>query len=271
MKMLKYRLNNKAILISFLILVFSISLSGCSYFQKRYEKTETKEFRLSSAGKTKIIVENSDGNIVIKKNSSDSNIVVNVEIISYVTKKELNEPLKSYEINVDSISSEIRFSGKTTIRDRQIINFGNWGRNSINYTVYLPAGLEAEVSSVNGKLEVSNVTNNITGSTVNGKINVEKSSGILKLETTNGKISAELDSTKGMKLDAVNGSVNLKLSPSFSGIFEADIVNGSIKYDNFDFKDVNKDKKNFKAKLGNSNSEIKISTVNGSIKILKSN
>jgi len=68
MKMLKYRLNNKAILISFLILVFSISFTGCSYFQKRYEKTETREFRLSSAGKTKIIVENNDGNIVIKKN-----------------------------------------------------------------------------------------------------------------------------------------------------------------------------------------------------------
>lgn len=263
-------LKGKKLLPLILIIVFFISsLQGCSFFQKRYEKTETREFKISSAGKTKIILENKNGNIIVRKNSSDSMILLNAEIKVNVTKKELNEPLKNFEISIDTSSNEIRISNKTTYREEEFLNFGNWHNNGINYTLYLPNGLDADISSTNGKLEASDISNNITGSTVNGKISFVNTSGLLKLETTNGKISAELDSTRGMTLDVVNGSINLKLSPSFSGIFHVDWVNGSFKYDDFNFQDVNKDKKFFKGKIGNSGSEIKISTVNGSIKLYK--
>ena len=267
MKSSNNKLNGKSISLSILAIAFLMSFAGCSIFQKRYEKSETREFRLSSADKTKIVIDNKNGNITIKKNSDANTILLSADIKMNVTKKELNEPLKNYEINIDTLSNEVRISGKTTIREKQFFNFGNWDNNSINYTLYLPEGLDAEVSTVNGKIEASDVTNNITGSTTNGKINIENTTGILKLETTNGKITAELDSTKGMTLEAVNGSISLTVSSTFSGKFEADWVNGSFKYDDIGFKDVNKEKRSFKARLGDRDSDIKISTVNGSIKI----
>lgn len=265
MKSSKHKLNGKTVLI--LAFIFLISLSGCSIFQKRYEKSETREFRISSAGKTRIVIENVNGNITIKKNSDINSIILNADIKMNVTKKELNDPLKNYEINIDTLSNEVRISSKTTVREKRFFNFGNWDNNSINYTLYLPSELDADVSTVTGKIEASDVTNNVTGSTVNGKINVENTTGILKLETTNGKITAELDSTKGMTLEAVNGSISLTVSSTFSGKFEADWVNGSFKYDDIGFKDVNKEKRSFKARLGDRDSDIKVSTVNGSIKI----
>jgi hypothetical protein len=269
MKNIKLMSKRKSLLLIILISLFSLSISGCSLFQKRYEKTDKKEFQLSASGKTKLVIDNKNGDISIKRNSSDSSVLVIAEITSYLTKKELSENVNSLDLLIDSSSSEIRISTKTSISERNFFNFGNRKNNSINYTVYLPPKIEAELSMVNGRFEASNVSNDLKGGTVNGNISLDKTSGLLKLETVNGKITAVLDSTKGLNFETVNGSVSLKLSTIFSGKFDLDWVNGSVKYDDFNFQNVYKEKRSFKANLGNSDSEIKVSTVNGSIKIQK--
>jgi len=269
MKNIDYYSKEKLLIFIILTAIFSLSLSGCSLLQKRYEKTEKKEFQISVLGKTKLIIENKNGDISVKRNSSDSTVIIIAEITSYLTKKELSDNIKRYDLQIDTLTNEIRISTKSSINDINFFNFGSRKSNSVDYIVYLPPKIEAEMSSVNGKFEAFNVTNNLTGGTVNGSIQLEKTSGLLKLETTNGKITAVIDSTKGLNIETVNGSVNLKLSPAISGKFDLDWVNGSLKYDDFNFQDVYKEKRSFKGKLGNSDTEIKISTVNGSIKIQK--
>ncbi len=269
MKNIKIGSKGKSLLLIIFISLLSLSISGCSIFQKRYEKTDKKEYQISASGKTKLVIDNKNGDISIKRNSSDSTVLVIAEITSYLTKKELSENIKNIDLLTDTSSNEIRISTKSSVSERVFFNFGNRKNNSVNYTIYLPPNIESEMTSVNGRFEAFNVSNNLTGGTVNGNINLDKTSGLLKLETVNGKITAVLDSTKGLNFETVNGSVNLKLSPGFSGKFDLDWVNGSVKYDDFNFQNVYKEKRSFKAKLGNSDSEIKVSTVNGSIKLQK--
>ncbi len=269
MKNIKIGSKGKSLILIIFVTLLSLSISGCSLFQKRYEKTEKKEFQISASGKTKLVIDNKNGDISIKRSSSDSTILVIAETTSYLTKKELNENINRFEFLLDTISSEIRISTKSSVFERDFVDFGHRKSNTVDYTVYLPPKIEANISNVNGKFTASNVSNDLTGETVNGNINIEKTSGLLKLETTNGKITAVIDSTKGFNIETVNGSINLKLSPAVSGKFDLDWVNGSLKYDDFNFQNVYKEKRSFKAKLGNSDSEIKVSTVNGSIKIQK--
>ncbi|MCX6163515.1 MAG: DUF4097 family beta strand repeat-containing protein [Ignavibacteriae bacterium] len=86
---------------------------------------------------------------------------------------------------------------------------------------------------------------------------------------TNGKVKGDLDSTKGLDIKTTNGNVNLNLSSTFSGRFRMETVNGKITKKDFDFKDVNDDKKIFKGTLGNGEAEVKIETTNGKITLTK--
>ena len=256
----------KLILGTLIFIFLTYIFSGCGILQRRYEKTETKEYKITTTGKNKVIVNNKNGNINVTKNTKDSLIYINAEITSYLTKKELDESKKINDLNIDTISSEIRISGIQNVQEKRFFNFFKKSEN-INYTIYLPSGIDFEVENVNGKFEASNVLNSLSGDIVNGSVKLENTNGKLKFDVTNGKIKAELDSTEGINFDIVNGNVEMNLSPSFSGKFKADWVNGSINYENFSFQNIVKEKKSFTGQLGISGKEVIISIVNGNIKL----
>ena len=72
-------------------LIGAVMLSGCSLFQKRYEKVEKKEFTVNTAGKKKIVLNNTNGDIKITKSSVDSVLIIKAEATFHLTKKELKE------------------------------------------------------------------------------------------------------------------------------------------------------------------------------------
>ncbi|CAF3782056.1 unnamed protein product [Rotaria sp. Silwood1] len=91
----------------------------------------------------------------------------------------------------------------------------------------------------------------------------------MELETTNGSIKGSIDSTKGITAETVNGSIRFNIGSKVSAKVQADVVNGSVKVEGLNFKDLTgeKYKKYFKGTLGTGDAIIKLETTNGSIKL----
>lgn len=252
-----------------LIVLFSVSMfTGCTLFQKRYVKTEKKEISVNTTGKKKIILSNTNGDIRVVKNSGDSLLTIKAEATFHLTKKEMQEEGEKIRFKLDTNDNVIRIN-MDFVRERKFrffnVNFGS----DINYDLYVPEGIDVNIDNTNGKTEIENITNNIIVDITNGNVNLSNTPGNVRVETVNGKVTCELDSTKGVDIKTTNGSVTMKLSRTFTGRFRLETVNGKINKKDFDFKDVDDEKKYFKGTLGNSDVDVKIETTNGKISLQK--
>jgi hypothetical protein len=155
--------------------------------------------------------------------------------------------------------------------------FKNDRRNdaSVDYIIQVPEHARlADITSVNGSIEIDGVSGDIGTSTVNGDTQVEDAAGGLKLSTVNGRITAglsRLGDGQSVSLDAVNGRIELAVPEAADAKFSVNTVNGGITSE-FPSLEVKKEfpvSKSLSGSLGHGGGNVKITTVNGGVKILK--
>lgn len=171
----------------------------------------------------------------------------------------------------------------------------SFGGSKVNFEIMAPKEVEVKrVTSVNGSIDIADVSGctevkTVNGlivlnvdcagdiKTVNGKVNARVRKLLGDIKTINGKIEAYLGSIgKKVKIATVNGPITLHLHPGFSGKVEVSTTNGSISTD-FEEIEVAKVVKTGKRHgpkaasgvLGGGENILKVSTMNGHIKILK--
>ena len=99
---------------------------------------------------------------------------------------------------------------------------------SVRFEISAPADLAAELTSVNGVVEVVDMEKGVEVQTVNGFIDVSGTCGPVFLRTVNGVVSADLDELRGEgQLSAVNGSIEVTVRDGERSI-TATTVNGSV-------------------------------------------
>jgi hypothetical protein len=154
--------------------------------------------------------------------------------------------------------------------------FNSDKRNAANvdYAIQVPRNARLkDISSVNGRIVIEDVSGNIEASTVNGETQVQGASGDLKLSTVNGWIEAELASLGGsqfVSLSTVNGQIKATLPVHANAEVSASTVNGSVSSE-FPSLVVKKEFAgwNLKGTLGSGGARVKASTVNGGISFRK--
>jgi hypothetical protein len=126
----------------------------------------------------------------------------------------------------------------------------------------------ATLSTVNGGLTAQDLVESLKAHTVNGGITLEGVKGALDLETVNGAIRGTgLDGQgKGIKAEAVNGSIHLQLA-GLKGHLKAATVNGGISFNAKGAEQVEVTKRRVKATFPGSEQVIAVETVNGAIKL----
>lgn len=250
------------------VLLATMTFSGCSLFQKRYEKVEKKEISVNTAGKNKVVLNNTNGNIKVTKSPVDSVLIIKAEATFHLSKKELNDEKEKIKISVDSSENIINIKADF-VKENKIQFFNVKFGSEINYELIVPEGLEVSVENTNGKTEIYEVNNNVNIDITNGNVMLSRPTGKIYVDILNGKVKGDLDSTKGLDIKTTNGNVSLNLSNTFSGKFKMETSNGKITKKGFDFTNVDDEKKYFKGSLGNSDAEIKIETTNGKITLTK--
>ena len=99
------------------------------------------------------------------------------------------------------------------------------------YEIVVPAGVTAELTTVNGDVRVKDVDGELNLESVNGSIEVRGSRRGLSLQTVNGHIDAvaqALPAGADASLQSVNGNVMLTLPKDAKFDFAASTMNGTI-------------------------------------------
>ena len=193
------------------------------------------------------------------------------------------ESVEATEIKVDASPDEISIHTREPVNKTGSSGFWSWfgiGGNdkaNVDYAIQVPRHARlANVSSVNGRVEINNVDGDIEASTVNGQVQVQGAAGSVKLSTVNGGIETELVSLGGsqsVSLTTVNGAIKAILPVNADAEVTADTVNGGMSSD-FPELVVKKDfplAKHLKGTLGNGGATVKATTVNGSIHFQRGN
>lgn len=248
------------------ILILGLSMTafnGCSLLRKRVEKTEKVEYKLSATNKTKITVDDTNGEIKITRTNDTLGVVTIEAEKSYdVRYDEQDKPIENVKIVIDTTGSEIMV--KTEI----IRNNGMFKRDkggSVDYNIKIPANMDVAIDNTNGDIMLVGLNGDIDIETINASINLSGCSGMIKVEGVNGGVYGNFDSTKGVNIELVNGLVKLGGMKNISADVNAQTINGRVKFNNLDFSNVVAEKKSLTGKLGAGGNIIYVSTVNGSI------
>jgi hypothetical protein len=143
---------------------------------------------------------------------------------------------------------------------------------SVQFTITLPKGVQLETSTVNGGLEIEGATASVQANTVNGGIEASSLGGPVTAKTVNGsiKVNAGKLGDGPASYSTVNGSITLGLPDGTNANLEASTVNGSVTSDDFPITVQGRiDRRQLRGTIGKGGPELKVSTVNGSIRLRK--
>ena len=151
-----------------------------------------------------------------------------------------------------------------------------WGDHndvSVELTVRLPKGVKTDASTVNGGLTIEGATAEVKARTVNGGIEASSSGGPVSAKTVNGgiKVRAGTVGTGPLEYQTVNGSITVELPADLNADLDMSTVNGSISSDDFPITVQGRfDRRHISGTIGKGGPELRLKTVNGSIRIRKS-
>jgi len=251
----------------FAMTAFVTLIFGCGIFSERYEKMETEDRTIPINGKSKLILENISGRIELNQSSDSGTIRLVAKKEISVRNKDLDKPFDEIKIRIDTDGNEIKIEADINTKTRtKFFNFGSMKGPSVDYELYVPAGFQIELSNVNGDITGDNFNGDVRIELVNGDVSIRKFSGLFESEITNGEISMGIDSTTGVDIESINGSVDLTFGENVSAKLKVETTNGKILDENLSLSDIKREKKYLKADLGvNPSTSVSVSTVNGRI------
>lgn len=133
-------------------------------------------------------------------------------------------------------------------------------------------GSEVRASTVNGGLEVSDATGQVTANTVNGSVRVTTSAGPVSASTVNGNVTARMGTLSrdgDMRFSTVNGGITVETPASLDANVSLDTMHGGISSD-FPVQITGKfGPRHAEGTIGRGGRRIRMSTVNGSVELLK--
>jgi hypothetical protein len=142
---------------------------------------------------------------------------------------------------------------------------------SVEFVVRLPAGVKVDASTVNGDVNVDGATSDVVAHTVNGSVEARSTGGAVSARTTNGDVrvsATKLDSDHS-EFSTTNGTVTVSLPASINADVDMRTVNGSLTSDFPLTVEGSFNPRRLHATLGKGGPTLRLSTVNGSIRLRK--
>lgn len=245
--------------------LFIVTFAGCSLFSKRYTKNITGENRITASGKKSFKLNNINGRIKIS-HTDDPFIIVKYDVSLKVKKNDLDDQVKLIGVKIDSLSPNVNVEVEMP-EEHGLVIFDN--SSKANFEIFVPDGIDVSIDNTNGNLIFNEMTNNINAEVINGNVDLIDDSGNAKVDITNGSFHGVIDSTKGLSVETINGSIRVNAKKNFAGQINSSSVHGKFTYEGLEFTKVRStDKKDFEGDIGTSTSKIKFSTTNGNVNII---
>ena len=141
----------------------------------------------------------------------------------------------------------------------------------VDFRVRVPAGVRFAGHTVNGDVAADGLASNVLAATVNGSVDV-RTTGFAEASSVNGDITCRVGTNRfrdGVEFETVNGSITVQMPDGLNADFRASTVNGSIDSD-FQILVTGKvSPRSVRGTIGEGGPELRLSTVNGSIRLQK--
>jgi DUF4097 and DUF4098 domain-containing protein YvlB len=144
---------------------------------------------------------------------------------------------------------------------------------SVHFTVHVAKGVKVNLVTVNGSVDVRGATVAVDAHTVNGRIEIATLGGPVTAESVNGGVRATIDhlvsSNEPLELTTVNGSVELEAPAELNAALDAETVNGGVQSDFPVQINSMKVRTRIRGTIGQGGRELRLHTVNGSVRLRK--
>lgn len=144
---------------------------------------------------------------------------------------------------------------------------------SVRFVVKVPEGTRVDLATVNGGVEVRDVTADVRANTVNGSITARSAGGPVYARTVNGSITVSMGSlgrADDLEYETVNGTITLELPANFGAELELSTVNGRVSTDFPITVSGTLSPRRLRGTVGDGRTRVRASTVNGSVTLRKS-
>jgi hypothetical protein len=152
--------------------------------------------------------------------------------------------------------------GKMNTRDNDTV---------VHFDVRVPYGVGFVGRTVNGEVNGEGLQGDVDAHTVNGSVRIE-TSGAAIANTVNGSVNVSMgraDWANGASFKTVNGGITLTMPAVFDADLRAETLNGSITSDFPITMTGEMSRRRLNGRIGNGGRELNLTTVNGSIKLLR--
>lgn len=228
-----------------------------------------KSYALSAGGT--VSLQNINGNVKIT--AWDKN-EVKIEAVKYADDR---NDLDNLKIEVDASNDIVAIH--TRYPEERDEHHGHG--YEVEYSLTIPKGANLDkLDLINGKIDITGVTGTIAASTVNGAIHADNLVGGCDLKTINGEVEAKFGTMAAesfASLKSVNGAVVVRIPAGTNANVEANTTMGHItnEFGLQSSRESNEDANvrmgdSLHGKIGKGGASVRVETVNGSIRILKS-
>jgi hypothetical protein len=150
-------------------------------------------------------------------------------------------------------------------------NDENHNETSVEFTVHVPRGVQFSGNTVNGDVLARGMSSRTDARSVNGGVEIETSAGEAQGESVNGSVHAIVSGQgqDALRFSSVNGAVDLTLPRGLNADLDASTVNGTITSD-FEITiqgGMAMRRSRLHGRIGQGGRVLRISTVNGSIRL----
>lgn len=142
---------------------------------------------------------------------------------------------------------------------------------TVAFSVQVPMGVTFVGRTVNGSVNGDSLAGDAEAHTVNGSINLT-TTGTAVASTVNGSVHASMgraDWANGAKFSTVNGGITLWLPAYVSANLSASAQNGDVESEFPITVTGAMSRRHVEGTIGSGGQDLKVSTVNGSVKLLK--
>jgi hypothetical protein len=228
---------------------------------------EVFEQNVPAAGIRTVYVGNVNGDVVVSAGPGDS---VQIHAEKSARGGRADEWLKKLEIKVKTEGG--RLSIETIHPKRKkllgLFEVENSSCCTVRYAIRVPADRGVEVETVNGSIDISSLGASIRAETVNGSIALSGVRGQVDASTVNGSVAVtRVGGNAPVRLETVNGNVEIALERSAGFSYELETVNGRIESD-FPLSVEGKfGPKSARGTVGSGETQLAAESVNGSIRL----
>lgn len=194
-------------------------------------RREVVEKKFPAASIREISVENVNGDVVVAAGSGDQ---IEMTAEKSVRGGDADELLEQLRIDIRETAGRLEIK---TIQPKRkkflgLFDVGSSEGCTVRYAIKVPADRSVRLETVNGSINVSGIEGKLQVETVNGSVALSGARGEVDASSVNGSVAVVRGAgLAAMRLETVNGNVEIALDRGSAFNFSFETVNGSIDSD----------------------------------------